>query len=120
MSTTTHQINDENILASIKKLVMVDESYTVFDEDIRIHINTVLSNLCQMGIGPVDGFSVLTGEEVWSDFINDNKKLQNVKTYVYLKVRLVFDPPQNSTLVESINSQIKELEYRMYTETGGY
>lgn len=116
----THQVNDEQILASIKHLLLVDENYTVFDEDIRLHINTVLSNLVQMGVGPINGFAVLTGTETWGDFIEDDMKLQQVKTYVYLKCRLVFDPPQNSTLLESINKQAAELEWRLYTEKGGY
>lgn len=120
MGTMSHRINDEQILASIKHLLLVDESYTVFDEDIRMHINTILSNLVQMGVGPINGFAVLDGTETWSDFVDDDTKLQQVKTYVYLKCRLLFDPPQSSALIESINRQAAELEWRLYTERGGY
>ncbi len=118
---TTHTLNDEVILTSIKKLLLIDETYTVFDEDIRLHINTIFSNLCQMGVGPLNGFVVLNGTETWADFgFNEPMEMQQIKTYVYLKVRLLFDPPQNASLLESINKQAAELEYRLYTRAGGY
>ena len=86
-----HSFNDENILASIKGMLLIDDSYSAYDEDIRMHINTVLSNLIQMGVGPVEGFAVLTGDETWGDFIQCKADFQPVKTYVYLKVKLYFE-----------------------------
>lgn len=104
-----------SILTSIKKLLMIDEDYEQFDADIIMHINTVLLILTQMGIGPAEGFSITSKEETWDDFLGKNlSKLQMVKTYIGLKVRLIFDPPLSSSVIEVINQTIKELEYRMY------
>lgn len=109
-----------SILTSIKKLLGLSEEVTVFDNDIIIHINTVLSSLIQMGVGPQDGFSITSAAQTWDAFIGDKKTIEQVKSLVYLKVRLLFDPPTTSFLLESINRQISELEYRVYTEVGGY
>jgi hypothetical protein len=104
-----------SILTSIKKLLMIDEDYEQFDADIIMHINTVLLILTQMGIGPTEGFSITSKEETWDDFLGEDlSKLQMVKTYIGLRVRLIFDPPLSSSVVEVINQTIKELEYRMY------
>lgn len=112
--------NNESILQSIKKLLSIDSSYTEFDTDIIIHINTILSNLIQMGVGPEEGFSIEDDSSKWSDFIGNYSKVQQVKTYVYVKVRLLFDPPSNASMIEVLNKQANELEVRLYTETGGY
>lgn len=101
----------ESILTSIKKLLGITEEYEHFDADIILNINTVLNILTQMGVGPAEGFQIEDKTAVWSDFI-DNKRLNMVKTYVYLKVRLIFDPP-SGTATEAINNQLKELEWRM-------
>lgn len=112
--------NDESILTSIKKLLMISEDDTAFDQDITIHINTILANLNQMGVG-IDGGLIITGKDnVWSEFIGERNDTQQIKTYVYIKVRLLFDPPTNSSAVESLNRQASELEYRLYTTMGGY
>lgn len=104
-----------SILTSIKKLLMIDEDYEQFDADIIMHINTVLLILTQMGIGPAEGFSITSKEETWNDFLGEDlSKLQMVKTYIGLRVRLIFDPPLSSSVIEVINQTIKELEYRMY------
>lgn len=104
-----------SILTSIKKLLMIDEDYEQFDADIIMHINTVLLILTQMGIGPAEGFSITSKEETWDDFLGEDlSKLQMVKTYIGLRVRLIFDPPLSSSVIEVINQTIKELEYRMY------
>lgn len=120
VNSQCHGVNDENILTSVKKILLIGEEYTEFDMDIRLHINTVLSNLVQMGIGPAGGFSVVTGEETWKDFVGNNKNVQQIKTLVALKVRTYFDPPQNATHMKALEDQIKELEVRLYTECGGY
>ena len=104
---------ETSILTSIKKLLGVAEDYTEFDEDIITHINSVFLNLTQLGVGPEEGFMIEDDTAVWEDFINDSIQLQAVKTYVYLKVKLLFDPPLSSSVTESINRMIAELEWRL-------
>ena len=104
---------NESILTSIKKMLGITEEYTHFDQDIIIHINTVLMLLHQLGVGPEEGFSITDSYETWSDFLVDNKNIEAVKTYIYLKVKLLFDPPLSSAVTESINKSINELEWRL-------
>lgn len=117
-----NSINESSsILTSIKKLLGIDEMYTVFDNDLIIHINTVIANLVQMGIGNQEtGYSIEGPNDRWVDFIGDSNKLQQVKSYVYIKVKLLFDPPASSVIVDAMNRSANELEYRLYTEKGGY
>ncbi len=105
----------ENILASIKKLLGVTEEYTQFDDDIIMHINTVFLNLTQLGVGPKKGFFIEDNNAVWTDFIQngDIGQINASKTYVYLKVKLLFDPPLSSAVLESIKQMISELEWRL-------
>lgn len=102
-----------SILLSVKKLLGLPEDYTQFDTDIIIHINTAFSILTQLGVGPEDGFSISDASTEWSEYFSDSKELEMVRTYVYLKVRLVFDPPQNSFVTTSIEKTISELEWRL-------
>ena len=117
---------EEKILSSIKKVLGLNDGVTVFDTDIVIHINTVFANLTQMGVGPQNdegkniGFKISTGNEVWGDFTSNDILIENVKTYVYIKVKMVFDPPTSSALIDAYNAQAKELEWRLYTQEGGY
>lgn len=104
---------EESILNSIKKLLGLSKDYDAFDTDIMIHINTVFMTLNQLGIGPSDGFSITDKSDVWKDYILDSKDLEAVKTYIYLKVRLVFDPPLNASVLESMKQTIAELEWRL-------
>ena len=103
----------ESILTSIKKLLGISEDYTQFDSDLIMHINTVFLNLTQLGVGPEEGFSIQNENDAWSDFIDDNTQLQAVKSYMYLKVKLLFDPPLSSSVIESMNRMIAELEFRL-------
>ena len=103
----------DSILTSIKKLLGIEEEYTQFDSDIIMHINTVFLNLTQLGVGPAEGFLIEDDSATWGDFIGDSNQLQAVKTYVYLKVKLLFDPPLSSSVTESINRIISELEWRL-------
>lgn len=105
----------ESILTSIKKLLGISEEYTQFDSDIIMHINTVFLNLAQLGVGPSNGFFIEDSSAKWTDFVNiaDNAQLQAIKTYIYLKVKLLFDPPLSSSVAESYNRQIAELEWRL-------
>lgn len=119
-------IINEKILASIKKLLGILPDITVFDEDIALHINTVFASLIQMGVGPQEGFMITSADDEWSSFFGPETEtynpllIENVKTYVYLKVKLVFDPPQSQTVLNSFEKHAAELEYRLYTQMGGY
>lgn len=106
----------ESILTSIKKMLGIEEEYTHFDPEIIIYINAAFSTLRQLGVGPVDGFVVENSGSTWDDFIPDAKRIQMVKSYTYLRVRLLFDPPSVSSVLESFNQQIKDMEWRMNVE----
>lgn len=103
----------DSILTSIKKLLGITEDYEHFDQDVIMHINSALSVLTQLGVGPEAGFSIEDSSTIWSDFVGNTSKLEFIKTYVYLKVRLVFDPPTSSAVIDAINRQISELEWRI-------
>ena len=102
-----------SILTSIKKLLGITEECEDFDLDIIMHINSVFSVLTQIGVGPTEGFSISDKEDEWSDFISDAKNIELVKSYTHLKVRLIFDPPTSSAVLESMKSLISEMEYRI-------
>ena len=104
----------ESILTSIKKLLGISEEYEHFDPDIIMHINSVFMILTQMGVGPAGGFSIEDDTSVWTDFIGDSAKIEAVKSYIHLKVRLLFDPPQSSSVIESMNRMISEFEWRLH------
>ena len=104
---------NDSILTSIKKLLGITEEYEHFDQDIIIHINSVFMILNQLGVGPSNGFSITDKTAVWSDFISEGANLESVKSYIYLKVRLLFDPPTTSAVMESMNRMISELEFRL-------
>lgn len=106
----------ESILTSIKKLLGITEEYKHFDSDIIMHINSALMDLRQIGVGPSDGFTIEDDTSTWTDFIGDSMKLEGVKTYVYLSVKLVFDPPLSSSVIETINRRISELTWRLSVE----
>ena len=102
----------DSILNSIKKLLGITEEYMHFDEDIVLQINSAFSTLNQLGVGPEEGFSIEDASAVWSDFINDDR-LNFVKTFVQIKVKLAFDPPASGTLIDSYNRQLDELTWRL-------
>lgn len=104
---------EESILKSTKKILGLADDYTPFDLDVITHINAAFSILDQLGVGPVGGFSIVDDSAVWSDFVVPTNQLQLVKTYIYLKVRYLFDPPTTSFLLEAANNQIKEYEWRL-------
>ena len=104
---------EDSILLTIKKLLGLCEDYNAFDMDIIIHINMVFNILNQMGVGPKEGFIVKGPEDKWNDYVRDSRKLEMVKTYIYLKVRQIFDPGTSSALNNAIEAQISELEWRL-------
>lgn len=103
----------ESILTSVKKMLGITEEYEQFDADIIMHINSVFVILTQIGVGPTEGFSIKGKGETWTDFMQENSKLELVKSYMYLKVRLLFDPPLGSAVIEVMNRQISEFEWRL-------
>ena len=105
----------ESILTSIKKVLGIDEEYTHFDSDIIMHINTVFMILSQIGVGPSKGFRIASGEETWDDFIPnmEEKNLEATKTYIYDRVKLLFDPPTGSVVMQATKDAVNELEWRL-------
>lgn len=103
----------DSILTSIKNLLGIIEECTDFDQIIIMHINSVFSILNQLGVGPDAGFRIEDDSAVWSDFIGNDPRLSDVKSFVYLKVRMLFDPPLSSAVAESMNRLASELEWRI-------
>lgn len=106
-------MENESILTSIKKLLGITEECTDFDKDIIIDINSVLMILTQLGIGPPEGFTIVDSTATWSEFVSNIKQLAAVKTFVHLKVRLIFDPPMSTAVLESMKEIVKETEWRL-------
>ena len=102
-----------SILQSIKKMLGIAADYTHFDAELINHINSAFSTLTQLGVGPTEGFFITGSTEIWDDFLQDNIKLESVKSYVHLKVKLLFDPPLNSAIITSYENQIREYEWRL-------
>lgn len=103
----------KSILTSIKKLLGISAECTDFDTDIIIHINTVFMVLNQLGVGPTKIFSIEDANDLWSDFITEKDDLEAIKTYIHLKVRLIFDPPLSTAVLEAMKQHINELEWRL-------
>jgi hypothetical protein len=111
----------DSILDSVKKILGLDPSYTAFDIDVVLHINSIFSVLNQIGIGPAAGFSIVDNTATWDTFISTNTdpKLNMAKTYVYLRVRLLFDPPSTSFVIDALTKQYQELEWRLSVKREG-
>ena len=103
----------DSILTSIKKLLGISEEYEHFDTDIMIHINTAFETLNQLGVGPDEPFYIQDKTDTWDEFKTNGQDIRSVKTYIYLKVKMVFDPPNKSVDSEAIKNEISELEWRM-------
>lgn len=104
---------EESILNSVKKLLGLDATYDAFDQDVIIGINAALFVLMQLGVGPSSGFVVKGAEEKWSDFAGEATDLEAMKQYVYLKTRIAFDPPSNSSVMQAIKDLCAEYEWRL-------
>lgn len=106
---------NDSILLSIKKMIGIAEDYTHFDADIIIHINSTFAILAQLGVGPESGFYITDQTAKWSDFLTDDSHhlLDNVKTYMFMKVKTMFDPPMSSSVAEAYNRLISEMEWRL-------
>ena len=103
----------ESILTSVKKMLGIAEEYTHFDADLIMHINTVFTVLNQLGVGPAYGFRIEDAEDEWEDFLDDEVALESVKSYMTMKVKLLFDPPTSSAVMEATNRMVSELEWRL-------
>lgn len=106
----------ESILTSIKKMLGIPEEYEQFDTDLIMHINSVFLILRQLGVGPINGFTINGASNTWDEFITNSNDLQLVKTYIFLKVKLMFDPPLSSAVMECYKTQISEFEWRLNVE----
>jgi hypothetical protein len=105
--------DSDSILNSIKKTLGIDSAYTAFDIDVAMHINTSFTILQQLGVGPVDGFAIIDDTSVWSDYTDNNVMLASVQSYVFTKVKLLFDPPPTSFGLDAMKSLVSELEWRL-------
>lgn len=103
----------ESILTSVKKMLGITEEYKHFDADLVMHINAVFMVMNQLGVGPAEGFAIKGEEELWTDFIPDDMQLGLVKSYMHLKVKLLFDPPLGSAVIDVMNRMIEEFEWRL-------
>lgn len=107
---------DESILNTIKVMLNIEDDCDAFDVEIIAYINAALFTLSQLGVGPDKGFSVKDATNLWSDYVDSTVNLTAVKTFIKLKVQLLFDPPSNSFVVDAINKQIDELTWRLCLE----
>ncbi len=105
-----------SILETIKKLIGIDKDYGAFDLDLIVAINSSFTILNQLGVGPKKAFSIKGPDELWSDFFSDSEKIDLVKSYIYLRAKVLFDPPSTGVLHEAIERQISEFEWRLRTQ----
>ena len=103
----------DSLLTSIKKLLGITVEYTHFDTDLVMHINSVFMVLNQLGVGPSEGFSITDSYATWNDFLGDSMDVEVDKSYMYLKVKLLFDPPLSASVMEAMNRSIDEFEWRL-------
>lgn len=104
----------DDILTSVKKAIGIDSDYRVFDPDLVMFINSTFATLHQLGVGPTEPFSITLDEQkCWQEFIEHDDRLNSVKNYVFIKAKMIFDPPQNSFLLDSLKQQADELEWRL-------
>lgn len=107
----------DSILNTIKEMLGPSAEDTAFDTDIITHINSVFADLCQLGVGPKEGFEITSELPTWNDFLSESKKLNSVKTYMYQRVKLLFDPESlSASVIDSMERSIERFEWRMYME----
>lgn len=106
-------VNYNSILLSIKKMLGIQSDYLHFDPDLILCINSALAILTQLGVGPDGGFTITDASATWQDFAGEDPRLEMMKSFVHLRVRLLFDPPQNASLTDAIEKMVKELEWRV-------
>ncbi len=105
---------EESILKTIKQLIGCPDDFEQFDLDLIVHINSAFATLTNLGVGPKEGYRITGADNAWSEFEDDAQKLSLIKDYVYIKTRLLFDPPISGSLMDSLKEQLKEMEWRLY------
>ena len=105
---------EESILKTIKQLIGCPDDFEQFDLDLMIHINSAFATLTQLGVGPKEGYRITGVDNVWNEFEDDAQKLSLIKDYVYIKTRLLFDPPTTGSLMDSLKEELKEMKWRLY------
>lgn len=110
----------DSILNSTKKTLGLAEDYPAFDEDILMHLNSVFADLYQLGIGPQNGYQVTGEDQTWSDYLGSDYRLNSVRSYVYLRVRFLFDPPQAGFHISAMKEQIEKMEWRITAQGDGW
>lgn len=113
LATLKGGISLDSILTSVKKMLGITEDYEHFDSDLIMHINSVFMILTQLGVGPSEGYSIENKNDTWDDFVSSDSNLEAIKSYMYLKVKLLFDPPLSSAVMDSMSKMIGELEWRL-------
>lgn len=103
----------DSILTSVKTSLGLQADHTEFDDEILLHVNSVFSTLTQLGVGPVEGFQIEDDTATWDEFIGTDPQLNAVKTYIHLRVKLLFDPPEIGFVLTAMKEQIQELEWRL-------
>lgn len=111
---------EDSILMTIKGLLGPDSDYDEFDQDILVFINSALATLTQIGLGPSTGFRIKGNQETWSDFLGNAKDLDSVKEYIYMRVKIAFDPPASSAVLSAYQETIKELTWRLNVAVDPY
>lgn len=107
-----------SILNTIKQMLGLSAEDDSFDLDVMVLINAAFMSLQQMGVGPEGGFTINSAEDSWQDFMADDRLYMGVREYIYLKVRLVFDPPTSSSVADAMKKSVEELEWRLLVQTG--
>lgn len=110
------QTDNSSILESTKQLLGINKDHDYYDDQLIMHINSVFSTLRQIGIGPKDGFWITGKNDLWIDFSNKHKVISMVKIYAHIKVKLLFDPPQNSSVFSAMEKTASELEWRLLND----
>lgn len=107
---------DDSILNTIKQLLGIDATYEHFDPDIIVHVNSALMKLRQLGVGPKEGFSIKDNSSTWNEFLLDSNDFEMVKSYIFLNVKILFDPPTSSNVMDAYNRTIEEYGWRLNME----
>lgn len=102
---------EESILITIKKKLGLSKDYEAFDTDVITNINSSLMRLCTLGVGPKTGFRITGAYETWDDFIGRRIDLEGIKDFIYMKARIVFDPPSSAAALQALKEEVKELEF---------
>ena len=105
---------EESSLKTIKQLIGGPDDFEQFDLDLTIHINSAFATLTHLGVGPKEGYRITGPDNVWSEFEEDAQELSLIKDYVYIKTRLLFDPPTSGSLMDSLKEQLNEMKWRLY------